>query len=58
MLNANPRFPDEDSTKAEPGFRIPSFSAPSTIEFAAFSLIDPGKLNASHFKNNDCPKIG
>jgi hypothetical protein len=58
MLNANPRFPDEDSTKAEPGFRIFSFSAPSTIEFAALSLTEPAKLKASHFKNNDCPKIG
>jgi hypothetical protein len=57
MLSATPRFPEEDSTRIEPGFRIPSRSAASTISMAAFSLIEPAKLKPSHFRNNECPKI-
>jgi hypothetical protein len=34
-----------DSTKADPGLRIPSFSAPSTIEFAAFSVRSTARRN-------------
>src|SRR5918999_2989981 len=55
MLSATPRFPDEDSTRIDPGFRTPSRSAASTISVAALSLIEPAKLKPSHFRNSDRP---
>ena len=55
MLSATPRFPDEDSTRTEPGLRHPSRSAASTIPVAAFSLIEPAKLKPSHFRKSDRP---
>jgi hypothetical protein len=57
MLRATPRFPDEDSTRTDPGVRTPSRSAASTISAAAFSLIDPAKLKPSHFRKSGCPRI-
>jgi len=57
MLNATPRFPDEDSTRTDPGLSIPARSAASTISFATFSLIDPAKLKPSHYRKSERPKI-
>jgi hypothetical protein len=57
MLSATPRFPDEDSIRTDPGRRIPSCSAASTISAAAFSLIEPAKLKPSHFRSRGSPKI-
>jgi hypothetical protein len=57
MLSATPRFPDEDSTRTDPGLRTPSRSAAVTISVAAFSLIEPAKLKPSHFRKSECPKI-
>ncbi|GLW05879.1 hypothetical protein Misp01_10090 [Microtetraspora sp. NBRC 13810] len=58
MLSATPRFPDEDSTRTDPGVRIPSRSAASTISVAVFSLIEPAKLKPSHFRKSEYPKTG
>ncbi len=58
MLSATPRFPEEDSTRTDPGVKTPSRSAASTISVAAFNLIDPAKLKPSHFKNSDRPNSG
>jgi hypothetical protein len=58
MLSATPRFPDEDSTRIDPGIKTPSRSAASTISAAAFSLIDPAKLKPSHLRNSGCPNVG
>ena len=58
MLSATPRFPDEDSTRIEPGVKTPSRSAASTISVAALSLIDPAKLKPSHFRNSERPNVG
>src|SRR5919112_389558 len=57
MLRATPRFPEEDSTRNDPGRSHPSRSAASTISTAAFSLTEPAKLKPSHFRKRDCPKI-
>jgi hypothetical protein len=58
MLSATPRFPDEDSTKIDPGVKTPDRSAASTISSAALSLIDPAKLKPSHLRNSGYPKVG
>src|SRR5580693_7727193 len=57
MLSATPRFPEDDSTRTDAGVRAPVRSAASTISAAAFSLIDPAKLNPSHFRNSGRPRI-
>jgi hypothetical protein len=57
MLRATPRLPDEDSTRTDSGVRSPSRSAASTISAAALSLIEPAKLNPSHFRKSERPKI-
>jgi hypothetical protein len=57
MLSATPRFPDEDSTRIDPGLRTPSRSAASTISVAALSLTDPAKLNPSHFRKRLRPTM-
>src|SRR6478609_6294543 len=58
ILRATPRFPDEDSTRIESDVNVPSRSAASTISLAAFSLMEPAKLNPSHFRYSECPKTG
>src|SRR3954449_2507304 len=57
MLRATPRLPEDDSTSIDPGRSNPSCSAASTMDAAAFSLIDPAKLKPSHLRNKARPSI-